>query len=775
MRISMRFGGALVGLSLAAAGSVGFAVNLYFSDVIRRAEESDLLNRYGMFASALKASADQALAMASLVAALPGVADTVAAGNREALAAQMNPVFERLAKPFGIEQFQFHLPPATSFLRAHVPAKFGDDLSKIRQTVVETNARKQPVSGLESGVAGLGVRGVVPLAAAGRHIGSVEFGMTLGPAFFADFKAAHGADAALLIPDAGDAGFRIFGGTLAASRLDRDAFARAMAGETVIRTEEIGGRNVGILGRAVADYSGRPVGVVEIVMDADAYASQLRESRRTVLFLVLGTAAAATAVSVLLARSIAGPIRAFTAGMDRIARRDFDVELPQAARTDEIGQMARAIAVVRDEAKAFAEMEAQQAARVETLRQGEAAMRESMHRQLRGVVDAAVQSNEAGLVLATMVGDLRRTADESQTIAAAIEEMVATIGSITENSERAATESGGAEDTAHAGVADAQSAHAAAETLGASVADANRKILALAEASELIVPIVDQIETIASQTNLLALNATIEAARAGDAGKGFAVVAGEVKTLATQTARSTEDIRTRIGAVRSGMDATLEAMRSSTDAADASRAAATQLRGRLDAISAQVNAVSARMRDIAGILTQQASAAHEVSDSGGRVAVLAGDNLRQVDAMLGALTRANAVLDARVEDFSASGSARTILEVAKNDHVRFKRQVMERLLGRGAQTAEALSDHLGCRLGRWYGGVTDPAILAQPAFAALRDPHERVHRHGKKALECHARHDAEGTRVAVEEMNRASHEVLELLTQIGAALETEAD
>ncbi|SBW08883.1 Histidine kinase, HAMP region:Bacterial chemotaxis sensory transducer [uncultured Alphaproteobacteria bacterium] len=767
--ISARFAGAMVGVSLAAAATTGFAVNVYFAEVIRRAEESDLQNRFGLLTAAIAASAEQAKAMASLAAALPGVAETVAAGDRDRLAAQMAPVFARLAKPYGIEQFQFHLPPATSFLRVHAPAKFGDDLSKIRETVVEANARRVPVVGLETGVAGLGIRGVVPLAVGDRHVGTVEFGLALGKSFFEDFKAAHRADAALLIP-AHDGGYRIFAGTVSAARLSREEFARALAGETVVRNDTVDGRNVAILGRAVPDYSGRPVGVAEIAMDAETYVGQLRESRRTVLMLVGGIAALAAAISIVVARGITGPIRAFTAAMERISRQDFAVDLPQTARADEIGLMARAIAVVRDEAKALATLQSRQTEMVEALRRGEAETRDSMLRQLVGVVDAAVQSNEAGLVLAGMLGDLRRTAGESQTIAAAIEEMVASIGSITENSERAAAEAESAESDAREGVADAETADAAAGTLDASIGDADTKIRALAEAAEHIVPIIDQIETIASQTNLLALNATIEAARAGEAGKGFAVVAGEVKTLATQTARATDDIRARIGAVRDGMTAALSAMHASTRAATASRAAADGLRERLDGILRRIDGVSARMRDIAQILTQQAGAAHEVSDSGGRVAALAGGNLEQIDAMLASLTRANTVLDARVEDFSSIRSARAVIEIAKNDHVRFKRQVIETLLGRATQTAAGLSDHLGCRLGRWYGGVTDPQILAQPAFAALREPHERVHLYGKRALERHAQGDGEGTRTAVAEMNRASHEVLDLLGEIGAAL-----
>ncbi len=77
-------------------------------------------------------------------------------------------------------RIQFHLPPATLFLRAHKADKHGDDLSTFRSTILETNRTKQAVKGLESGVLGLGIRGLNPIIYNGEHIGSVEFGMSFG-------------------------------------------------------------------------------------------------------------------------------------------------------------------------------------------------------------------------------------------------------------------------------------------------------------------------------------------------------------------------------------------------------------------------------------------------------------------------------------------------------------------------------------------------------------------------------------------------------------------
>ncbi|MBI2242158.1 MAG: CZB domain-containing protein [Magnetospirillum gryphiswaldense] len=768
--IALRFGLALVGVSLASALVIGFAVNSYFTTMIAQAEKVELQGHFDQLNQAVAAKSDQAVAMASLVAALPGIPEMVETGERDRLSAQMVPVFKALAQPYAIEQFQFHLPPATSFLRVHQPAKFGDDLSKIRDTVVRTNNTKQPTRGLEIGRAGLGVRGVVPVMAQTRHIGSVEFGLSFGKPFFDDFKGAHKVESGLLVPD--EKGFKLFAASFAEPHLNADDFKTALSGTPVIRTIPQNGKRLAVMGHAIADFSGKPFGVIEIVMDGQAYADQLSEVHRTIFWLVAATLAVTVVISALLARGITGPILDMTRAMDRISQHDFNVEMKGARRQDEIGRMARALLVVRDEAKKLAGMEAEQKRLVAEMQESQNALHQGMRLQLAGVVEAAIQSNEAGVVLSKMMGDVRKAAQESQAIAAAIEEMVASVNTIAQNSEVAATEAGDAETAARDGVTDAATARAATETLTGAVDDVGLKIQNLANASQQIGAMVDQIEAIASQTNLLALNATIEAARAGEAGKGFAVVAAEVKGLANQTGRATEDIRNRIATLTQEMAAALKSMHESSAAAAQGQQAVDQVTGRLGAIAERVDGVTGHMRDIAGILTQQTAAASEISGGSLRIAELSNRNLDEISDVLEAMEAAAAVLDKRVEDFSKDTSAESIIQIAKNDHVRFKRSVVDRLLERSDLTADRLASHHSCRLGKWYDNVEDPAIKQHPAFARLADPHRRVHDHGKRTLELHAQGDLDGANTEVELMNQASHEVLELLNELGRSLAT---
>jgi methyl-accepting chemotaxis protein len=767
--ITGRIAASMVVVAAATAAVIGGAMWLDMDRLTAQAEQRELVGRYEQLEDAVAASSAQAEAMAALVAAVPGVGPAVAKGDRDTLAALWVPAFQKTAKAYGLSQFQFHLPPAISFLRVHKPEKFGDDLSSFRDTVVRTNRDAKPTRGLEFGVAGLGVRGVVPVMDGAAHVGSVEFGLSFGQPFFDSFKREHGVDAALHVRK--DGGFKAVAGTLSgATWLSTADMNAALAGETVVRTVIEGGRRLAVLGRGIPDYSGERLGIVELVMDADSYAAMHAAGQRTILGLLAGTVVVAAMLAWFLAHSMTGPIAEMTVALDRISRQDFDFQLTGANRSDEIGRMSRALAMVRDSAGELARLRAGQEDVMARLDANNQTLAVSMRQQLDGVVEAAIQSNEAAVVLARMMVDVRAAATESQGIAAAIEEMVASVTTIADNSEVAATEAGNAENAAHDGVTAAGTARGATEALLGAVADVGQKIEDLAQASGQIGAMINQIEAIAAQTNLLALNATIEAARAGEAGKGFAVVAGEVKGLANQTARATEEIRHRIGTLKTDMSAATQAMSQSTHAVDQGRDAVDLVTGSLDSIAGRVNGVTALMRDIAGILAQQSAAAAEVSQGTARIADLSNKNADEINQVLEAMSRAGRVLDQRVEDFAAQGTVDTVIAIAKNDHVRFKRSVVDRLLDRNDMTAACLSDHHTCRLGQWYDKVDDPDISGQPAFTRLADPHARVHAHGKRALELFDQGLREQAMDEVERLNDASHEVLAILDELGRGL-----
>ena len=203
-----------------------------------------------------------AYSMAELVAQLPEIQEALASHNRARLQELTLPLFRELKGKLHLAQFQFHLPPATSFLRLHQPQKFGDDLSSIRVTVVQANREGKPVMGLETGVEGVGLRGVAPVFFQGRHVGSVEFGGALDQSILTKLKEKFGVDVAVLVPT--EDRWR----TLVATQTDlfslNPAFLNKIisTGQTEMDQDTASGRNYLNYFGVLKDFSGKNIGVM---------------------------------------------------------------------------------------------------------------------------------------------------------------------------------------------------------------------------------------------------------------------------------------------------------------------------------------------------------------------------------------------------------------------------------------------------------------------------------------------------------------------------------
>ncbi|MEW5728092.1 MAG: HAMP domain-containing methyl-accepting chemotaxis protein [Pseudomonadota bacterium] len=350
-----------------------------------------------------------------------------------------------------------------------------------------------------------------------------------------------------------------------------------------------------------------------LVEENKAHASHTAGATRALFVgLNVGAIVVLAAISLLLTRAISSAVGGMTKAMERLAQGELAVDVPAIGRKDEIGAMADAVQVFKDNAIRVARLTEEQE---ELSRRAELAKRQTMN-ELAGEIEETVRT--AVDAASQAAGAIR---GEAEVLAANAETAITEAASVANSSEAA---NGSVETVAQAAERlvgsineinrqVAESSRVAEEAV-AEAARTDETVKSLTLASTKIGDVVSLINDIASQTNLLALNATIEAARAGDAGKGFAVVASEVKSLANQTARATDEIAGEIAAMKTATD---EAVRA------------------IDGIVATIGRVSEALTVIATAVGEQGRATSEISASVSQAA----DGTRTVSHGIGEVRR----------------------------------------------------------------------------------------------------------------------------------------
>ncbi|TWA88120.1 methyl-accepting chemotaxis protein [Azospirillum brasilense] len=330
-------------------------------------------------------------------------------------------------------------------------------------------------------------------------------------------------------------------------------------------------------------------------------------------------------ISLLVARSITRPLRLIEGVMERLAGGDRTATVPETGRRDEIGAMARAVSVFKENLQRTHELE-QESRRAERRAEEERenALRAIAHdfdsafgRVLHTVSHAADQIRNGAHILRDTAEKMKEQALDTSEKAEQTSEVVGIVNNVSRTLSASIGEIGGRVTTSSTAIRRAVD-HAR---------QSDSAVAALADSSQRIGEIVRLINDIAGQTNLLALNATIEAARAGEAGKGFAVVASEVKVLANQTAKATEDIAGQVGAIQEATGSVVEAIR-------AIRTTVEEVAHLSEDVSAAVRDQLEQTEEIVGAVGRANDNTHEVTESVSTMAITAAETGKSAIEMI---------------------------------------------------------------------------------------------------------------------------------------------
>lgn len=485
--------------------------------------------------------------------------------NREGLLNLLLPVYESINTE--VSQFQFHLPDSTSFLRLHSPNKYGDSLKDFRITVNTANEQLVDTIGIEEGVAGYGLRVVVPMFYQNQHIGSVEYGNDFGENYVNNIKEKFGLENFLYRYPAENVDAN--GNSLLAATMENDEYQisdenyeRIQLGEPIFEVTRDG--NYGILIIPNTDFQGNITSYSKLVIDrSDIVASGKNMLISLSLIFTITLIIMVVVLSTLLNLHIFKPISEITDIINKQSDLDFTINdnshlLSYLNRKDEMGVMITSLHKMKNSVREFIIRTSYTSEQVAASSEELAAISQQ----------SAMASNEVAKAIEEIAKGASGQAKDAELSFSSVENMEKLLEENRQYLEELNHATNNINNQKESGSIILEKLVEKTKQNNEASQEVYNIIVKNHESAEKIEAASEMINSIANQTNLLALNAAIEAARAGESGKGFAVVAEEIRKLAEQSNSFTKEIKDVIAELKSNSEDAFEKVKEVTTIVD---------------------------------------------------------------------------------------------------------------------------------------------------------------------------------------------------------------
>ncbi len=716
---------------------------------------------HASIARLLEVEMEKALATAATgartVAANPQIQELFARRDREGLLRVCLPIYEKV-KEDGISQFQFHTPDLRSFLRLHMPEKFGDDLSS-RKTLVEAS-RGREVIGLEEGKSGFGFRAVIPVTYQGRQIGTVEYGSEFGPMFARSLKQKLGMNVYIFQTTGGRPPGRLLAATTPRDPVPLSSAAIAQALQSgAAYHPHLSSYNVLVL--PFKDYAGEVCGYLKLVGPA---ASGMR-----IPGLNFGQVLAVSILALLAGMAVLGftvyrglaPLALVAAKIEEIKMKGFALRFP-AGRKDEIGSAMAAL----NELTATIDRTMQQ---LQERGMGTAQTVAALENELSVAGEAL---NEMQQTTEELTGQFSGVIETTRQATTAINEIARGAEEIAVSTQETSSRSNETNRFAEETNRRTQRVGEMLEEMTVAARTAVANVNNMEKASREIEEILNIIEAIAEQTNLLALNAAIEAARAGEQGRGFAVVADEIRKLAENTKNSTRTIAGLLEKIRQHTIVTVDSIKNIDEATEQSAGLIRDMLQHIGTITGKVAEINSQIQSIAAATQEQTAASEEVAASMNEiesVGLQTLDALKKMDGQAQSLTSFMDKVKSAVAGVRSASLRWSYYELRQNLDQR--RAEHERWVSEIKQLQQVQLDPTKCNFGLFYYSYQPQEPELREIYRRFEEPHRLLHLAGKRALELAAAGKSGEAGEALADVDRYYNEMFRLFEELYSTME----